>query len=89
VEGNRVRWKAYLEYKEQWELWWAEKAKRMRKERNMRTDRWRGQGNKNGGVERIEEGNKLWREDMKVEVCDREGGRMKRNIWEWRVDRIG
>ncbi len=52
----------------------------MRKERNMRTDGWRGQGNKNGGVERIKEGNKQRREDMRVEVCEREGGRMKREI---------
>ncbi len=78
VEGNRVRWKAYLEYKgEQRESWWAVKAKRMRKERNMKTDGWRGQGNEKGGVERNKEENKQ-RADMRVE--EREGRRMKREI---------
>jgi hypothetical protein len=30
----------------------------------MRTDGWRGQGNKNGGVERIKEGNTQCRENI-------------------------
>ncbi len=53
------------------------KAKRMKKERNMRIDGWRGQGNENGGVERIKAGNKQL-EDMRVEdVEERETNEMR------------